>query len=109
MKKSFGVADSLSVNGEISLPLVVIFKTKLDKKYFHGFIPGITKNDIVSEQLEECKKLLKDTAKTIINEYGESNIPFPFFPTKQELLEDFNNVCYISFIKIKSNKRKNNA
>ena len=33
--------------------------------------------------------------------------PFPFFPTKEEILKDYDNVELVEFIKITSNDRKN--
>jgi len=101
----FGKADSLSISGEINMPLVII---KNSNNTFNGFIPGLTKNDIVSDSLDLCKINLKEQALNIIKDYKKNNTPFPFFPTKEELLKDFENVCYISFIKIKSTKRFNN-
>lgn len=106
MKIPTGQIDTLSINGEIQMPLVILLKTSLTKKEYIGFIPGLTKKDIVSSDLEECKNNLKQCAQDLVKKMATENSPFPFFPTKEEIMSDFENVCYIGFVKIKSQKRK---
>ena len=99
----FGKTDSLSVNTEIKMPLVIIKNSSQDQ--YLGFIPGINHEDIQSNSLEESKQNLHNFAKELIKNYAKKNKPFPFFISKEQILEDFENVVDISFIKIKSNKR----
>ena len=101
MKNGFGAVDSLAISDEINIPLVIIYNKKLDKKTYHGFVPGLTKNDVVDENVELCKNKLKEVAKEIIVKHKKNNLPFPYFPSKDEILQDFQNVCYLSFIKLK--------
>jgi len=104
---SFGNADSLAKTGEIVVPLVILTKEKLGKTFYVGFVPALTKKDIIFEELELCKKELKKVANDIIKQYAKKNLPFPFFPTKDEIVADFKNVKEITFLKIKSQKRIN--
>ena len=106
MKQPFGQIDTLSISGELKVPLVILLKQNLTQKSYIGFIPGLSKKDIKESTLENCKKKLKLLAESTIKEMATNNLPFPFFPSKEEILTDFENVCYISFIKIKSQKRK---
>ena len=106
MRTPFGKIDALSISGELSVPLVIIWKTENKQKSFHGFVPALSKKDIISHNLEDCKTALKAEALKLIKQY--KNTEFPFFPSKEEILKDFENVCYLTFIKIKSEKRKNN-
>ena len=101
----FGKTDSLSINEEIKMPLVVI-KDNTQQQYL-GFIPGINHEDIKSNSLTQCKQNLNEFAKKIIQDYAKNNNPFPFFISKEQIIEDFQNIEHISFIKIKSSKRKN--
>ncbi len=98
---SFNKADSLAIYKKINMPLVII----KGNNCFNGFIPGITKNDIVCETLEECKIQLKQHATQIVELMAKNNVEFPFFPTKEEILQDFKNVVYIKFITVTSNNR----
>lgn len=108
MKQPIGKIDTLAISGQIEMPLVILQHKSLAKTNYIGFIPGLTKKDVNAENLETCKQKLKDLASNIIENMAINNLPFPFFPTKEEILKDFENVCFVSFIKIKSNKRKNN-
>lgn len=102
---AFGMADSLSINGEVHIPLVVLKQSKGGVVKYYGFVPGLSKMDTISTNLEECKQKLKEQTLYTIKEMAINNTPFPFFPTKDEILSDFQNVCFIAFMKIKSIKR----
>ena len=106
---SFGQIDSLSVNATVLVPLVILKEQKNNVTKFRGFIPALTKKDIVSNTLESCKQQIKQTANLIINNMAKNNLPFPFFPTKQQLKTDYPNLCEIIYIKISSQKRKANT
>ena len=100
---SFGKADSLAISGEIKMPLVVV---RADTSKYNGFIPGLTAEDVIETNLNNCKQKLNTLAKEIVTAMAQNNVEFPFFPTKKEIMQDFENVVDISFITIKSNKRK---
>ncbi len=102
----FGKTDSLSINESIKMPLVIIKDNA--RELYLGFIPGINHEDITSNSLTDCKQKLKEFAKTFIQTQAKNNAPFPFFVTKEQILEDFENVEDVSFINIKSNNRKSN-
>ncbi len=102
---NFGKIDTLSISGELTVPLVILTKEKLGKTTYVGFVPALTKKDIVCEDLEKCKAELKQQANEILKAYAKENLPFPFFPTKAEIIADFKNVKEIIYIKIRSNKR----
>lgn len=85
---------------EICLPMVIRYR-KVDGDFaYTGFIPGITTKDVIEKDFEKCKELLKEETKKIVIQYLEEKKIFPLFPTKEELLEDFDDIKSISFIKI---------
>lgn len=101
-------ADSLSVTGEIHIPLVIIKKSKLLETFYHGFIPGLTAKDVICKTIKECEQSLNTLAKELIEKYAKEKQEFPFFPTEKEIRENFDNVTKINFIKLTSQKRANN-
>ena len=103
---NFGKIDTLTESGELLVPLVIFSRIKNSQEEFVGFIPALTKKDIVCLTKEECKTKLKQTAKQILSNMAKENKPFPFFPTKAEILEEHKNTKEIVYIKIKSEKRK---
>ena len=44
---NFGKIDTLSISGELTVPLVILTKEKLGKTTYVGFVPALTKKDIV--------------------------------------------------------------
>ena len=103
---NFGRVDALE-SGEIAMPLVILKKESCSRTKYVGFIPGMTSKDIISEDVDTCKKFLKTEAKNIIKQMAKNNLAFPFFPAREEIVKDYPNVMEISFIKIKSEKRQN--
>lgn len=101
-------ADSLSLYGEIKAPLVIRKEEINNEVRFLGFIPGLTQVDIIENTQQECESKLKETALKLIKKLAKENAPFPFFPTRNEIMEDFRDVISIKFITIKSNKRMEN-
>ena len=99
-KEPFGVVCSLAVNGEIKLPLVVC----KEKNQYVGFVPGFIMKTIVEKDIDICKIKLKDYAKQEVMRMSKNKQPFPFFPSEEEIFEDFQNVKYLEFIKIKKSK-----
>ena len=102
---NFGAIDTLSTTGELTVPLVILTKEKLGKTTYIGFVPALTKKDVVSEDIEKCKAELKKQTTEILKVYAAQNLPFPYFPNKTEICQDFKNVKEIIYIKIKSEKR----
>lgn len=102
MKKScVGKATSMDLN-EVKVPLVVYRKQQDDGSImYHGFIPGIMKEDIVDSNLELVKLKLNSSARETINEMLDNHSPMPFFPDKESIATEFENVVYIKFIKLK--------
>ena len=99
---SYGLADAMIASKEVKAPLVIIKRTDDGGNVtYAGFVPGFVANDIIDENIEIVKTNLEKFAKERILEMLNSNKPFPFFPTKEEILNDFENVEYIKFIKLK--------
>lgn len=99
-----GKADAFSETNELKMPLVIIYKKEDGLTEFHGFVPGITNRNCVSKTKEACKAELTTLAKTLVAEYVKNKRPFPFFPTKTEIMKDFENVVDVSFIKLTKSK-----
>ena len=83
----------------ISIPLV-FKKTKQDDEIIYtGFVPGIIMRDVICNNLDECKQkllpIIEDKLKTKVQLQSQ----MPFFPTNEEILQDFQNVCMIKRIK----------
>lgn len=85
---------------EISLPMVIRYRKVNGVLTYTGFIPGMTKKDVIDSDFETCKNLLKEETKKLVLRYLEEKKIFPLFPTKEELLEDFDDIKSISFVKI---------
>ena len=81
----------------ISVPLVIVKGTN---KY-QGFVPGFVMKDIVSENLEDCKQKLIEHTKNLIKTRIKNNQGFPFFPTNEEIKQDFKNVVLIKRMNVK--------
>ena len=75
----------------VLIPLVFI----LENEKYHGFVPGFVMKDIISSNLNECKKMLTNYVKTEVKKMIEENIDFPYFPEDGEIKEDFKNVVDI--------------
>lgn len=102
MKKScVGKATSMDLD-EVKVPLVIYRKKQDDGSImYHGFIPGIMKEDIVDSSLELVKLKLNSSARETINEMLDNNSPMPFFPDKEAIADSYDNVVYIKFLKLK--------
>ena len=100
---SFGKADSLA-SGEVMIPLVVLKNPNSTNSAYAGFIPGFVMKNIVESTPEECFAKLKSYLAQKIKTIKENGDTFPFFPNRQEIIKDFENVYKIEFIKIVSNK-----
>ena len=83
-------------NGKVNMPLVI---TKEDGKY-HGFIPGIVMKDIVCSTTENCVEKLKIFVKLYVKKAKQEKLPYPFFPTNEEIKKDFKNVVLIKRLTI---------
>ena len=96
--------DSRNFEKGIKLPFVIRQRKIEEELVFTGFIPGLTKRDVVSKDFEECKKTLIDTYLPVIEKMIKENSPFPFFPTAEELKADFDDIYAITFISIPDKK-----
>lgn len=103
---TFGKADSLA-SGEVMIPLVILKRDYDDKSSYAGFIPGFVMKNIVEDSKEECIAKLKAYLSQRLKAMMQNGEEFPFFPTKAEIMKDFENVYSVDFIKITSNLRKN--
>lgn len=83
-------------NTKISIPLVF---TK-ENSQFHGFVPGIVMQDVIENDLELCKTNLLQQIKIILKNRISNKLPFPFFPTNEDIKKDFKNVVLIKRISI---------
>lgn len=97
---SFGKADAI-YSGEVMIPLVVLQKSE---NSFAGFIPGFVMKNIVESTAEECIAKLKTYLTQKLKTIKENGDTFPFFPNRQEIMKDFENVYKIEFIKVVSSK-----
>ncbi len=105
---SYGKVDALAQTGEVSIPLVVIKNSMESAKIpYIGFIPGFLMKNINGYTIDECKTKLKEYLINKLKIMKLNEEPFPFFPTKEEILKDYDNVELVEFIKITSNDRKN--
>ena len=75
----------------VLIPLVFT----LENEKYHGFVPGFVMRDIISSDLNECKKMLTNYVKTEAKKMIEENIDFPYFPEDGEIKADFKNVVDI--------------
>lgn len=96
-RKPFGVVSSLDENGEVKLPLVIC----KEKGKFVGFVPGFVMNSFIESDIEVCKTKLKEFVKNEVTKMVKEKTPFPFFPNEEEIFEDFKDVKYLEFIKLK--------
>ncbi len=98
---SYNRVDTLKEFNELKLPMVIISETENNVTTYIGFVPGIELKKITSLSVDTCKSNLLKETKSKVKEMIENDLPFPFFPTKEEIMEDFENVCYIKFLNIK--------
>ena len=99
---SYGIADAMIASKELKAPLVIIKRIDDGGKItYAGFVPGFVANDIIDENIETVKTKLEKFAKERIVDMLNNKKPFPFFPTKEEILNDFENVEYVKFLKLK--------
>ena len=97
--------DSRDYFEKLSLPMVII-KRKINNEFkYTGFVPGFDGEDVIEDELEKCKDALYKRTKERVVKMIKANSPFPFFPTKEELLEDFDDIVYITFTKVENYKK----
>ena len=82
---------------KISIPLVF---TREDGK-IHGFVPGIVMKDIIEDNTKDCEKNLKEHVKKFVIQTRKEQMPFPFFPTNEQIKRDFKHVVLIKRVNIK--------
>ena len=83
----------------ISVPLVFLKTKDGDKILYRGFIPGIVMKDVIDESLDTCKELLTEKAKEKLKAKVQLASQMPYFPSNEEVLKGYDNVCLIKRIK----------
>ena len=81
----------------LSIPLVI----QKGENVYQGFVPGFVMKDVVSTNLEICKSKLLEYAKQVIKTRIKNNQGFPFFPTNEEIKQDYKNIVLIKRINVK--------
>ena len=105
---SYGRIDALAQTGEVSIPLVIIRNTTENVSIpYIGFIPGFLMKNVNGHTVDECKTKLKEYLVKKLKMMKQNDEPFPFFPTKEEIMKDYDNVEIVEFIKVTSKDRKN--
>ena len=100
-----GRVDALNINGVLMAPMVVIRQESTDgKNHYAGFVPGIIMKNVVAGTERECMENLKETFSHIVKDMYKKKVPFPFFPTKEEIYKDYQDVKSIAYIKIRKKK-----
>ena len=100
-------ADAMNENGEINIPLVILKSERENSLLpYVGFIPGFFMKNINSATIEDCKFKLKEYLVQKIKILIKNDEPFPFFPTKEEIIKEYENIASIDYIKIKSGKKQ---
>lgn len=86
------------VDGKVSIPLVI---TKESGKY-HGFVPGIVMKDVIEQNITDCETILKDHVRKYVLKVREDKVAYPFFPSNEEIKQDFKNVVLIKRLSVKA-------
>ncbi|MBE7074645.1 MAG: hypothetical protein E7376_01525 [Clostridiales bacterium] len=105
-KTAHGIVDALAISGEVLIPLVILKSNQENSQNFLGFIPGFTMKTIVESSEDICKEKLKKYLVSKLKTMKELGEPFPFFPTRAEIMSEYDNVKCIEFVKVKSEQRK---
>lgn len=100
------VEDALSITGELMVPLLILKTGNKDIVSYAGLVPGLLMKNVISPTPEKCLEDLKQYIKIRFKTMLDKEEPFPFFPSKEEIEKDYDNIISLTFIKIKSNKRK---
>ena len=82
-----------------SVPLVIMKKNQDGNIVYRGFVPGIVMKDVISSNLEDCKKLLLEKTKDKLKAKIQLASPMPYFPENEEILKGYDDVCLIKRIK----------
>lgn len=98
-------ADALEHYGELHIPLVILKNESPNSTFpYLGFIPGFLMKNINGTTIDECKSKLKEYLIQKLKIMKQNNEPFPFFPTREEIMKDFSGVELIEFVKITKSK-----
>ena len=84
----------------LKAPLVVVQKIEDGKPTYFGFVPGLTKKDVICKTKAECEAKLKEVALAEIKTIIKEKKTFPYFPDSKEIIGDFENVVSIKYITI---------
>jgi len=100
---SHGRIDALKQSGKLFVPLTIIKQSTCE---YIGFIPGILMSNITAKTEQECLTILKNFMHQKLKAMMQNKEPFPFFPDKKEIYEDYKNVCRVELVKIFTNKQE---
>lgn len=100
-ESAHGLANSLIASKEVKAPLVILKKVSDGVTKYVGFVPGLLFKDVEDVDIESVKTKLTKMAKQHINNMLNNNTEFPFFPNKQQIIEDYPETVFIKYIKIK--------
>lgn len=102
IKNNFTYTSQTLGDDKVSIPLVITY----EKNLYHGFTPGIIMKDIVSLNKDICVENLKSFVKQKIIKMINDETTLPFFPSNEEIKEDFDNVRLIKRIVFDKSKIK---
>ena len=71
------VPDAIQVQKELKIPMVITKKLEDGVEVYHGFVPGLTKEDSISIDLSACKKLLREDTDKLIDSYLKNHFSIP--------------------------------
>jgi len=106
MRNISATLDARDEGKDLIVPMVIRKRKINEKMMFTGFVPGFEGRDVIEENIDDCKKKLSSKTQKTVEKMLKENSPFPFFPTKEELMQDFDDVVSICFVKIPNNKIK---
>lgn len=105
MKIETKTLDSRDYCEKLIVPMVIRHRKIADKMVYTGFVPGFEGKDVIGENMEECKTRLFERTKKVLIEMLKNDKPFPFFPTKEELMEDYKDIVNITFTSVPNTKK----
>ena len=86
---------------KVEQPIVIPFVVTHENNEYHGFVPGILMQDIICSTKEECIEKLKPFVKKYVIDTKNKQLDFPFFPTNEQIKQDFKNVVLIKRVSVK--------
>ncbi len=85
------------VDGKVEIPYVVTLEDNL----YHAFVPGFKIYDMISSNIDEALAKLKLFVDDEVDKRIKNKQSFPFFPSDEQIKEDFEGVVRINRITYK--------